>query len=355
MLEIKKNETKNKINVKGQNGSITLFVLIALMFFLILAFSAYARATNKIQSQESEFARIKSNYEKSYKDEKIIKEYREKNFTKKILTALDISEATDKTKFYGATVNGYNCKISTDVGWKIFYASQDNIYLIADNYIERDYLPSGMTEEGTIGNKLNTGDSAYSRTAYFENILDNYSTASSRIDNIRKALNNDYFNINKYSSIANNMKVTAYMLDITAWSNFEDTNNKAEFVIGGPTLEMLFSSYNQKYGTNYKAEATSEVGYKISKDNGANFEYYIIDMLNVADTTYVLPTTNALAMWIATPSDAGEDGVMFAHSDGSISNDSYTNKYIGFRPVVCLNANVKLQQEDNGNYTILDE
>ena len=39
------------------------------------------------------------------------------------------------------------------------------------------------------------------------------------------------------------------MLDTEIWNNFmEDT---ASYVIGGPTLEMLFDSYNKKYQTQY--------------------------------------------------------------------------------------------------------
>ena len=59
------------------------------------------------------------------------------------------------------------------------------------------------------------------------------------------------------------MKSVAYMLDINAWSKFA-VSGKADYAIGGPTVELLFRSYNQKYsGTNYVAEATSNTGYKV--------------------------------------------------------------------------------------------
>ncbi len=47
------------------------------------------------------------------------------------------------------------------------------------------------------------------------------------------------------------------------WNVYD--GNKAEYAIGGPTIELLFKSYNEKYGTSYVAEATSEVGYSIKK------------------------------------------------------------------------------------------
>ncbi len=49
---------------------------------------------------------------------------------------------------------------TTDVGWKIFYADNSNIYLIADNYVERNNLPNSTTESGVVtANKSNDGGS----------------------------------------------------------------------------------------------------------------------------------------------------------------------------------------------------
>lgn len=57
--------------LKKEKGSITLFVLISVIFFLAIAFTAYASSINKSQSQDLEFAKIKSNYENSYTDSQI--------------------------------------------------------------------------------------------------------------------------------------------------------------------------------------------------------------------------------------------------------------------------------------------
>ncbi len=71
----------NKITckqIKNQKGSITLFVLIAVIFFLAIAFTAYVSSINKVQVLDVEFNKIKSNYETSYKDEEIKKIYEDK-------------------------------------------------------------------------------------------------------------------------------------------------------------------------------------------------------------------------------------------------------------------------------------
>lgn len=80
-----------------------------------------------------------------------------------------------------------------------------------------------------------------------------------------------------------NIKVVAYMCDISVWNKFK--TNKADFAIGGPTIGLLFKSYNEKYGTNYLAgslemnetskdsngnpiPSITEIGYRISNNGG---------------------------------------------------------------------------------------
>ena len=59
---------KNFLEFKNENGSITLFVLIAMLFFLIVALGIYFGSQNKLQSQISEIDEIKKNYEISDDD-----------------------------------------------------------------------------------------------------------------------------------------------------------------------------------------------------------------------------------------------------------------------------------------------
>ena len=120
--------------------------------------------------------------------------------------AADIANATqeEKQSIYGATVTGYTLPsgTTTDVGWKIFYADNSNIYLIADNSVERNNLPNSTTESGVVtANKPNDGSSDYARSACFSNILGDYAGSSRITDSRLKALNSDYFNTKNYSSM----------------------------------------------------------------------------------------------------------------------------------------------------------
>ena len=274
--------------------------------------------------------------------------------------AADIANATqeDKQNLYGATVTGYTLpsETTTDVGWKIFYADNSNIYLIADNYVERNNLPNSTTESGVdTANKPNDGN--YARSAYFFNILGNYVGSSRITDSRLKALNSDYFNTKNYSSTNGNMKAVAYMMDTTAWNSKFLDSSKAEYAIGGPTIELLFKSYNEKYGTSYVAGATNSMGYSIKKQESDSWSTYINGMLTkndyIQDSLYVISKdTNAAGMWLASSSANSENEVMDVRFNGHVLKDWYDNQTFGFRPLVCLKSNTQLQKVEDTTYQI---
>ena len=51
--------------IKNEKGSVTLFVLIAMIFFLIVTISIYVNSQSKLQAQNAEVEQIKKNYEKN--------------------------------------------------------------------------------------------------------------------------------------------------------------------------------------------------------------------------------------------------------------------------------------------------
>ena len=271
--------------------------------------------------------------------------------------AADIANATqeEKQSIYGATVTGYTLPsgTTTDVGWKIFYADNSNIYLIADNYVERNNLPNSTTESGVVtANKPNDGDSnnSMARSANIKNILGDYSGSSRITDSRLKLLNNDYFSKN-YSSTGENMKAVAYMMDTKAWNSKFLDSNKADYCIGGPSVELLFKSYNEKYKTAFESQASSATGYQIRKTSSDSWTNDVDLMLSTSDPLYVLKSTsNAYAYWLASPSTY-YNLVMDVNFNGNVNYYYYSGSE-GFRPLVCLNSNIKLQKVSNTQYAI---
>ena len=253
----------------------------------------------------------------------------------------------DKSNLYGSEVKGYECSSSETINkWLILYVDSENIYLIADDYIPYGYnIPIGL-----LNNRPSNGD--YSRSIYFSSNLGGYAGSTNISDEKIKKLNNSYFNIRKFTSNYNNMKATAYLLDTDAWSIY--AGEKAEYAIGGPTIELIINSYNEKYGTNYNAAADNKYGYAISENGGLSYELSIRRLLYGAGLPYYVSSlNNATGMWISSPAYEGNGNDLFVmYFDGSIYCGAIDERNYGLRPVVCLKSDVKLEKNSDGSYTI---
>ena len=348
--------------LRNKDKGITLIALvITIIILLILAGISISALTNqglfknaKIAQNATEKAEAEQGKTLNEYEDEINKYLSNNDKTEgKLVDASAIAKATDTekaTNYYGKTVTGYTPINGTTVGWKIFYADESNIYLIADDYVEPEKLPASTTASGAVTtNKPNITGKEYPKGAFFTNILNDYSTGSARVTDAKiKALNNSFFSQN-LTSTNDNMKAVAYMLDTKAWEGFKDAKGKAEYAIGGPTIEMIFKSYNQKHNANYKTQATSEMGYQV-KVNGDSWKDYTdvsSEEFDVKDKLYVInDLANARAMWVASPSATSH--VMIIHYDGKVLYTTYANIFIGFRPLICLNSNVRLLESENG-------
>ena len=204
--------------------------------------------------------------------------------------------------FYGKYVTNYEpSNGDTEVKWKIFYAGTNpndssdttsRIYLIADDYISASYAPNGKGGTAINGNGYYT---------WFSNVTSDYSGSSDVTNSLVKPwlsyLNSSYGKNNTY----NNMKAVAYMLDTSVWGTFTDSAGKAEYAIGGPTLDLFCASYNQKYSNEQIQYQANSTGYKVKWSTDGSYNYYI-DGLPTNDSLYVISSTSkASAMWLASP------------------------------------------------------
>lgn len=345
-----------KNTFKSSKGITLVALVITIIILLILAGISISALTNTGIFGKAKDAKQKSDEAALDKNTKLDEYESEINAYLPGINANTIASATDTEKannYYGKSVNYTSANGVT--GWKIFYADTNNIYLIADDYVDVAKLPKGTNEEGqSVGSAPANTNTSYPKAASFNNVRDVYSTGAARIttDTI-KNLNSSFFARSDANTNTNvNMKVVAYMLDTTAWSTFKDSNGKADYAIGGPTLEMLFKSYNQKHpGKNYEAQATSATGYQL-RVNGGTWKGYTdssSDYLDSSDSLYVLPSSKgANAIWVASPSADSADRVMYVLCNGGVGNDTSSGSDSGFRPLVCLKSNVQLQESGDG-------
>lgn len=266
------------------------------------------------------------------------------NFRRRLMMSIETKTAAEKvyenpTEYYGKRITNYSANGITD--WKIFHSDGKNVYIIASDYVPVSTLPTTSK-----GNKPENTDINYPKAASFNNIIKDYNGSSNITDERIKALNSDYFS-RGYTSTNRNMSAIAYMLDIGIWSIF--ASEKAEYAIGGPTVELLMASYSKSHNVDYKARAISAIGYQISKDGGTIWSDYYGGILSTSDSLYVLPKSNgAYAMELASPSNGGPSNIMHVSLYGGVSFNSYTGTNFGFRPIVCLKSAIQLEEDEDG-------
>ncbi len=265
------------------------------------------------------------------------------------LSAADIK--ADATNTYGKEVTGYNETRNSVEIWRIFYADENNIYLIADDYIEPADAPRG---------KKNTAVNSYGmRYIGFTNVVNDYVGASDiGASNPARKWLDTYLDSSYGTSTNDNMKATAYLMDTNVWSNYYgDEENNAEYVIGGPTLELFCESYSDTHNPGLDCNNVGPDGYRIKFSNNSSYSSRII--IPVTDEYHSIyiksDITNALAMWLASPSTYGNTGLFCAECTGYVSGNTIDDddRY-GLRPLVCLKSSVQLERVDSDTFRIVE-
>lgn len=202
----------------------------------------------------------------------------EKVSTSEETSTSDVANAP--ASWYGRTVNYkvsdtnvQSVLDSENITWKIFYADSSHIYLITSNFIPASVMPPTTNKDGTTGPAIKSaGQYSIDLTGF----ASRYSQAVREIGENVKYLNNSYFNGNEYTSEWDTMVIVAYLLDTNAWSTF--SSDKTDFAIGGATIEMMMTSFSQKYNLindegayKYQAKAFVDQGYSVSRDFGSSF------------------------------------------------------------------------------------
>ena len=246
---------------------------------------------------------------------------------------------------YGDTVN-YEANGVTD--WKIFYHTEEYVYLIASEKLAYDKVPTKLKDTiadggagATITSATVTLADSTSRTLgqiYWPS--GNAPTSAATIQNPTKWM----ANWGDYSTNANG-KCVSYFLDETYWTGFKNTTasyeSYVEGAIGTPTAEMFVASWNAKRLTETN---TSKVEMTLS-ENGTT-GYYINGStalsIGTSDPLYIWSTASNSATWLASPSGGSTGTLLNAFNSGHVYDDDYYSSITsyGVRPVVCLKSNI---------------
>ena len=295
-------------------------------------------AINKINKEDQLMNSLTEEYSQTMSEDSI----------SKITVPMSSKEISkDAGKYYGAEVKGYECENNGVQKWRIFYADNSNIYLIADDYISYDKAPNGKN-----GTPVTKGNNDYQIS--FNNVINDYSGGAKYIKENSKGIKwlNQY--LEKYEENTNeNIKATAYMMDTNIWSTY--AGEDAEYAIGGPTLEMYCESYKDTHQSKYlECGNINSNGYQI-RWYGGSWDYGQNGVANDYNEIYIKPNTSkAAAMWIASPSDYNNTNLMGGYYSNSIESYYYNGKGYGFRPIVCLKSETILQSQSDGSLKIIE-
>ena len=302
------------------------------------------KVTKLIVSNETEAKKINSLNDSAPCAKTVVAN--ENNIVQNTINATEV--ANHPVVYCGKEVTGYTCDNSAGVNkWAIYHSDGKNIYLIADNYITAEYIPSkdGVTMGGNR-------DFDYPSCEFYDDLLNKYTGAANITDaNITPWLSYLKSSYGGSDNTNNNMKATAYLLDTEIWKGFKNST-KAKYAIGAPTLDMFVASYNTRFSRQIEIMA-QETGYKIkfTDEDSYGTALIVYDYL----TAYKAYKDNSPDnMWIASPV-ADDNSKLFCVGGGargmiedSLCGGNYHMRTygMGLCPIVCLEDGVTLEKQE---------
>ena len=203
-------------------------------------------------------------------------------------------------------------------------------------------------------------------------------TTSADASNIKiKALNPSLYKtgVTSPSASNDNMKPVTFLTNTSNWNSLKtgaSLADKVNYVVGAPSVEMMFDSYNTKYGLTGETPDTSTLsastdrvklfyqypttldsnnyGYEVGPSNNSSavngYYYYTSDYSvkkdSAIDSMYYPGSENYY--WLASPSAGNAYCVLrVIYGDGGFVRRDYYNGTGAFCPLVSLQSSVSLQ------------
>lgn len=257
-----------------------------------------------------------------------------------LVSAKEVSD--DTNTYYGQLVENYN--VDGVDAWRIFYADDNNIYLIADDFVSSKNIPN------SANNVINVNNTDYSVT--FMKVQYDYENINSIDKEFASKWLSEYVKSGNDKS-ESGIKSVAYLLDKNIWKTF--ANNYAEYAIGAPTIEMFCASYKDTHPDKYIEYIVEDDGYKIKWSDEE--KYTIAHVAGLIEDEYnsIYTKTDhskAYSTWIASPSTSTARLMESSYGGIVSAYKFYLEDNTGIRPIVCLKSDVQLEKQDNGNYKI---
>ena len=279
-----------------ENGSITLFVLISILFFLFVVFGMFMRSSNSNMAQTSEIDQIKEEYEKSVNN---IDQIYNETVIENLSNLLKIGDYVNYT--YDTVTEGYNL-LSTESGYT------DNQTVAQKNGMKWRIL--NIHEDGAVD--LIGDISSSDQTIYFRGAL-GYNNGVYLLNDICKELySNSTLGLEARSV---NLKDIENQLNETAIAARDAYVNGSSVQYGyTKTYTGIYSNYPNLYaqengsGINLTGETEEERKEQVKKNGiGLNEEGYTSPTEETSSKADSLTVTQNLYFFATTPESYFKD------------------------------------------------
>lgn len=224
--------------------------------------------------------------------------------------------------YYGKEVTNYNANGKT---YRIFYVDKDNDFKDGYNTI---YLKADFSGNVTCSTSYDAN----------QTLIKKMNPLWATKGNTVKAETTTIFNGNEQAA--------AWLCDPSKWTAYCDTD-KANYAIGGPSVEMYVKSYNQTHGDDalgcqYQTNDVPGYGYKVNgtiQNSGWYTNKDTLDYSMTYKSMYCGQKGNKTGYWwLASPSAHYSDAVCYVDGNlANLNNSSYDNS-IGVSPLVSLKS-----------------
>ena len=227
--------------------------------------------------------------------------------------------------YYGKKVTNYKASDSDTNTYRIFYVDKDNYFKDGYNtiYLKADF--SGIVSCSTSYDANQT-------------LIKKMNPLWATKGNTVKA---------KTTTISNeNEQAAAWLCDPSKWTAYCDTD-KANYAIGGPSVEMYVKSYNQTHGDDalgcqYQTSYVPGYIYKVNntiQNDGWYTNSNILDYSMTYKSMYCGEKGNKTGdWWLASPSASNPDRVCYVSGLNARLRLSGYNYHFGVSPLVSLKS-----------------
>ena len=251
--------------------------------------------------------------------------------------------------YYGLTVTNYESQ-NGQKDWKIFYSdwkenpNDAHIFIITGDYVDVTDSKGNINQNKLNSNtKMKLIGNKY-RVYWESNDLPEFQRDIE--DNVLIRFKSKGYDINK-NKINPNAKCIASLLNVDNWEKYKDNYGKAEYAIGGATIEMWIDSWNSLYENvdeKISCNNTNEYGYfvgkeedkiKLKKNNTLFDSSFLGDEEQKNIYNYILASCS-------TTKDT-----VYIKSKNFIASANNNYCYMCLRPVVSLNKDITVNAKDS--------